>query len=234
MRLDFCVACGRKDGLDHHHAIPRAHDGPDDETNLVTLCHECHGNVHNAEWSLDHAELVKAGQAKAVQRGKKLGLPPAADRMPATVALAKQLYNEGYSFRRISDEMAHRGHLGRKGKPFPVSTIQDMVRDCPQRGRGTPCHLQRLVRPYEYAFYNERGTCEQWIKEGKGAIKWTRLSCRTFAANAVRLQLHALSYNLGNFLRTLATPDTAAATTSTSVRRSVVMHSRATDGRSAS
>jgi hypothetical protein len=49
--------------------------------------------------------------------------------------------------------------------------------------------------------------CEQWIKEGKGAIKWTRLSCRTFAANAVRLQLHALAYNLGNFLRTLATPE---------------------------
>jgi len=23
------------------------------------------------------------------------------------------------------------------------------------------------------AFYNKRGTCEQWIKEGKGAIKWT-------------------------------------------------------------
>ena len=57
------------------------------------------------------------------------------------------------------------------------------------------------------AFYNMRGTCEQWIKEGKGAIKWTRLSCRTFAANAVRLQLHALAYNLGNFLRTLATPE---------------------------
>jgi Transposase DDE domain group 1 len=55
------------------------------------------------------------------------------------------------------------------------------------------------------AFYNKRGTCEQWIKEGKGAINWTRLSCRTFAANAVRLQLHALAYNLGNFLRTLAT-----------------------------
>jgi hypothetical protein len=59
----------------------------------------------------------------------------------------------------------------------------------------------------EVAFYNKRGTCEQWIKEGKGAIKWTRLSCRTFAANAVRLQLHALAYNLANFLRTLATPE---------------------------
>ncbi len=66
-----------------------------------------------------------------------------------------------------------------------------------------------MSRPAErvVAFYNKRGTCEQWIKEGKGAIKWTRLSCGTFAANAVRLQLHALAYNLGNFLRMLATPE---------------------------
>src|SRR5271163_1882939 len=69
--------------------------------------------------------------------------------------------------------------------------------------------VTNLARPAErvVAFYNQRGTAEQWIKEGKGAIKWTRLSCRTFAANAVRLQLHALAYNLGNFLRTLATPE---------------------------
>ena len=66
-----------------------------------------------------------------------------------------------------------------------------------------------MSRPAERVviFYNKRGTCEQWIKEGKGAINWTRLSCRTFAANAVRLQLHALAYNLGNFLHTLATPE---------------------------
>ena len=56
------------------------------------------------------------------------------------------------------------------------------------------------------AFYNQRGTAEQHIKEGKHAIKWTRLSCMKFAANAVRLQLHALAYKLANFLRTLATP----------------------------
>ena len=31
------------------------------------------------------------------------------------------------------------------------------------------------------AFYNHRGTCEQHIREGKNAIKWARLSCRTFA-----------------------------------------------------
>src|SRR5205085_12556059 len=71
--------------------------------------------------------------------------------------------------------------------------------------------VTNLARPAErvVAFYNHRGTCEQYIKEGKGAIKWTRLSCRSFAANAVRLQLHALAYNLGNFMRTLAMPKTA-------------------------
>ncbi len=53
-------------------------------------------------------------------------------------------------------------------------------------------------------FYNGRGTAEQWIKEGKNAINWTRLSCHSFRNNEVRLQLHALAYNLGNFLRTLA------------------------------
>jgi len=69
--------------------------------------------------------------------------------------------------------------------------------------------VTNMARPAEnvVGFYNKRGTCEQWIKEGKGAVKWTRLSCRSFAANAVRLQLHALSYNLGNFLRALVTSE---------------------------
>ena len=55
-------------------------------------------------------------------------------------------------------------------------------------------------------FYNGRGTAEQWIKEGKHAVKWTKLSCRTFRDNQARLQLFALAYNLGNFLRRLALP----------------------------
>ncbi len=55
-------------------------------------------------------------------------------------------------------------------------------------------------------FYNGRGTAEQWIKEGKNAVKWTKLSCRTFKDNQTRLQLFALAYNLANFLRRLALP----------------------------
>lgn len=55
-------------------------------------------------------------------------------------------------------------------------------------------------------FYNGRGTAEQWIKEGKQALKWTRLSCQRFVDNEVRLQLFALAYNIANFLRRLALP----------------------------
>ena len=54
------------------------------------------------------------------------------------------------------------------------------------------------------------------------AIKWTRLSCRTFPANLVRLQLHALAYNLGNFLRTLATPEPIKDRALTSLRKKLI------------
>jgi hypothetical protein len=55
-------------------------------------------------------------------------------------------------------------------------------------------------------FYNKRGTAEQWIKEGKQATNWTRLSCHRFRANEVRLQLSVLAYNLGNLWRRLGLP----------------------------
>ncbi len=60
---------------------------------------------------------------------------------------------------------------------------------------------ERVVR-----FYNGRGVAEQWIKEGKNAVKWTKLSCHDSGDNHVRLQLFALAYNLGNLLRRLALP----------------------------
>ena len=56
-------------------------------------------------------------------------------------------------------------------------------------------------------FYNGRGTAEQWIKEGKYALNWTRLSCHKFVANQIRLELFVLSYNLGNSMRRLALPE---------------------------
>ena len=84
--------------------------------------------------------------------------------------------------------------------------------------------VTNLTRPAErvVTFYNQRGTAEQWIREGKAALKWTRLSCRSFAANAVRLQLHALAYNLGNFMRTLALPKPVEQWSLTSLREKLI------------
>jgi hypothetical protein len=84
--------------------------------------------------------------------------------------------------------------------------------------------VTNLTRPAERVskFYNGRGTAEQWIKEGKQALRWTRLSCRAFRDNAVRLQLFALAYNLANFLRSLALPDEVARWSLTTLREKLV------------
>ncbi len=71
-------------------------------------------------------------------------------------------------------------------------------------------------------FYNQRGKAEPYIKEGKIAIKWTRLSCRKFRDNAVRLQLHALAYNLANFMRMLALPKEVERWSLTTLREKLV------------
>ncbi len=55
-------------------------------------------------------------------------------------------------------------------------------------------------------FYNQRGTAEQWIKEGNEATHWTRLSCHRFRANEARLLLGVVEYNLGNLRRRLVLP----------------------------
>ena len=71
-------------------------------------------------------------------------------------------------------------------------------------------------------FYNGRGTAEQWIKEGKNAVKWTKLSCRTFKDNQTRLQLFALAYNLANFVRRLALPPAVRHWSLTTLREKLV------------
>ena len=84
--------------------------------------------------------------------------------------------------------------------------------------------VTNLSRPAErvVAFYNQRGTAEQWIKEGKHAINRTRLALHSFRNNAVRLQLHTLAYNLGSFLRTLALPEAVGHWSLTALREKLI------------
>jgi len=76
---------------------------------------------------------------------------------------------------------------------------------------------KRVVR-----FYNKRGTAEQWIKEGKNAVKWTKLSCRRFKDNEARLHLFALAYNLANFLRQMVLPKPIKGWTLTTLREKFI------------
>jgi Transposase DDE domain group 1 len=52
-----------------------------------------------------------------------------------------------------------------------------------------------------FAFYNDRGECENRIEEFKNGFRADRLSCHRFLANAFRLLLHTAAYNLVNLFR---------------------------------
>ncbi len=53
-------------------------------------------------------------------------------------------------------------------------------------------------------------------------IKWTQLSRGKFRNNEVRLQLHALTYNQGNCMRTLALPKEVEHWSLTTLREKLV------------
>src|ERR1700720_1482544 len=149
-------------------------------------------------------------------------------RLPANNVLQGRI---GYLLKRPVGRPPHEGR-----RPYPSFTYRAQSWSKPRRvvakvewhpGELYPrvgFIITNLARPADrvVTFYNQRGTCEQYIKEGKNAIKWTRLSCRTFAANAVRLQLHVLAYNLGNFMRTLAMPKAAELWSLTSLREKLI------------
>jgi hypothetical protein len=54
-----------------------------------------------------------------------------------------------------------------------------------------------------FDWYNQRGQAENFIKELKNDLAADRLSCSAYRANAFRLQLHALAYNLLALFRRL-------------------------------
>jgi len=66
------------------------------------------------------------------------------------------------------------------------------------------------------------GAAEQWIKEGKQAVKMTRLSCHRFRSNEVRLWLSVIAYNLGNLWRRLALPNRIGNWSLTSLQQRLV------------
>ena len=202
------------------------------------------GNVHSADGWRDVLEPVVARY-----RDRKLRRYFRADAAFAMPEVYEFLEAEGYKYtiRLPANQVlqGHIGHLLKRPLGRPPHEVRRFYANFSYRA-GSWSKARRVVVKVEWhpgelyprvgfivtnllrhaervvAFYNGRGTAEQWIKEGKNAAKWTRLSCQSFAANAARLQLHALAYNLVNFLRTLALPGEIEAWSLTSLREKLV------------
>ena len=74
MITDFCVICGTKEKLHNHHIVPKARDGGDESTNLLTLCETHHEWIHQIRPSTFNkmSELAKIKQKEGIEKAKKL------------------------------------------------------------------------------------------------------------------------------------------------------------------
>jgi len=91
--------------------------------------------------------------------------------------------------------------------------------------KGTPHVLWPL--------YDDRGTAETFIDEGKNGLAMDRLSCHRFVANAFRLAMTAVAYNLMRAYRDMPA-GTEPATASVQTIRSRQPRSRLAVGSSSS
>jgi len=186
------------------------------------------GNVHSAErWR----EVLEPIVERYKKRGIRLLFRADAAFAKPEVYDYLELRNIGYAIRLPANEVLHEHikHLLKRPVGRPPKKPSIWYHDFQYQAKSWE-HPRRVVAKVEWHrgelfprvgfvvtnlpakpegvvhFYNRRGTAEQWIKEGKYALNWTRLSCHRFVANQVRLQLFVLAYNLGNFLRRLCLP----------------------------
>ena len=147
MKLDFCVACGTKSDLQHHHLKPRVAGGTDDETNLVTLCQECHAIYHNLNFR-DHGWLTRKGLERAKARGVKLGSPLNEQQTKEAKIRAKE-------YQPIIDNLITSGHT-------TLYSIAKQLNDtCIKTAKGGKWYPQTVKNHFKYLGYTLPDYLEQ-------------------------------------------------------------------------
>ncbi len=71
-------------------------------------------------------------------------------------------------------------------------------------------------------FYIPRGTAEPHFKQGKDALRWTRLSCKRFRDTEARLHRHALADTMATVLRGIKRPEAMADGSLTGLQRKLI------------
>lgn len=141
MKLNFCVACGsnRETELENHHLIPRSLGGADDDTNLITLCFECHGKLHGVV-RRDIRALTRDALHKRKAQGQRVGSIPygyhlgsdgqtlEADPAEQEVVSAVLKYRDaGLGTRLICQRLEKDGFSARSGGVFFPQTISRII-----------------------------------------------------------------------------------------------------------
>ena len=225
---------------------------------MLERCALRHGNVHSADGWRDVLDPVIARYASRDIGGRFFR----ADAAYAMPAIYGRLEEAGYFYAiRLPANAVLRDHIAHRltrpvGRPS-LTRVKRFHEDFSYKAQSWDKE-RRVIAKIEWhpgelfprvgfvvtnlpmepdwvvRFYNQRGTAEQHIKEGKYAFRWTRLSCKRFRDNEVRLQLHALAYNLATFLRGIELPEAMADWSLTSLQLKlikigarVVRHARA-------
>src|SRR5260370_2060570 len=98
-----------------------------EDTPTAVLVRQVLGAIAQFEKSSLVAKLKAARDRKRAEDGKCGGRKSYAEARPEVVALAKELSEQGMSYRKISAELAARDHLTAGGKPYVASAVQSML-----------------------------------------------------------------------------------------------------------
>lgn len=139
MKHNYCVACGIRERLHQHHLVPKSRGGSNDETNLITLCVNCHEKIHGVNNSL--IKLSAITREKKRREGKAVsGIPPygkmkTPDGYLVDNPIEQKIIEKACELRvtlnkgsvTVSRELEKLGYVSRNGKPFDCVQINRIL-----------------------------------------------------------------------------------------------------------
>ena len=98
-----------------------------EDTPTAVLVRQVLGAIAQFEKTSLVAKLRAARDRKKAATGKCGGRKSYAEARPEVVALAQELRRQRLSFREISEQLAARGYVTARGKPYVTSAVQTML-----------------------------------------------------------------------------------------------------------
>ena len=98
-----------------------------EDTPTAVLVRQVLGAISQFEKASLVAKLRAARERKVAAGGRGTGRWRYDEARPEVVTLARELHDQGMSYRKISAALAQRGYVTSKGKPYAASAVQTML-----------------------------------------------------------------------------------------------------------